>query len=122
MEILIEQIKNINKLSKGILFELNKNNPSFDNIREIMIQRQEFINKFGTDLNKDSINKMSERKKDTIKSFFDEFLIINENIKDVISDVLNDHKKRLSAAKKQRKAEDGYNSFIKSEISYFQRN
>jgi ATP-dependent protease Clp ATPase subunit len=104
MEILIEQIKNINKLSKGILFELNKNNPSFDNIREIMIQRQEFINKFGTDLNKDSINKMSERKKDTIKSFFDEFLIINENIKDVISDVLNDHKKRLSAAKKTAKS------------------
>lgn len=122
MEKLIEQITNINNLSKNILFELNKKNPSFSNIREIMIQRQEFIDDFGSDLNRNLIDKLSAEDKETFKSFFDEFLIINENIKDVISEVLNQHKERLSVAKKQRKAEDGYNSFVNPKISYFQRN
>lgn len=119
---LIKQITNINNLSKEILFELNKKNPSFGNIREVMIQRQEFIDDFGSDLNNNLVDKLTDEDKETFKTYFDEFLIINENIKDVISEVLNSHKERLSVAKKQRKAEDGYNSFVKPEISYFQRN
>src|SRR6056297_953010 len=122
MKTLFKQITNINNLSKEILFELNKKNPSFGNIREVMIQRQKYIDDFGSDLNKNLVDKLSDGDKDTFKSYFDEFLIINENIKDVISDVLNNHKERLSVAKKQRKAEEGYNSFVKPEISYFQRN
>ena len=122
MKTLFKQITNINNLSKEILFELNKKNPSFGNIREVMVQRQEYIDDFSSDLNKNLVDKLSDGDKEIFKSYFDEFLIINENIKDVISEVLNDHKERLSVAKKQRKAEEGYNSFVKPEISYFQRN
>jgi len=122
MKSLMKQITNINNLSKEILFELNKKNPSFGNIREVMIQRQKYIDDFGSDLNKNLVDKLSDGDKEIFKSYFDEFLIINENIKDVISEVLNDHKERLSVAKKQRKAEEGYKGFVKPEISYFQRN
>lgn len=122
MEQLIKQITNINNLSKNILFELNKKNPSFGSIREIMIERQQFIDDFGSDLNRNRIDKLSNEDKETFKSFFDEFIIINDNIKNVISEVLSDRKERLSVAKKQRKAEDEYNSFVNPKISYFQRN
>jgi len=122
MEKLIKQITNINNLSKDILFELNKKNPSFGNIREIMIRRQDFIDEFGTEINRKLIDKLSKEDKETFKSYFDEFLIINDNIKDVISEVLKDHKTRLSAATKQRKAEEEYNNFVNPKISYFQKN
>lgn len=122
MEKLIKQITNINNLSKDILFELNKKNPSFGDIREIMVRRQDYIDEFGTEINRKLIDKLSKEDKETFKSYFDEFLIINDNIKDVISEVLKDHKTRLSAATKQRKAEEEYNNFVNPKISYFQKN
>lgn len=122
MEGLIQKINNINSLSKDILFELNGKNPSFSNIRDIMIQRQNYIDDFGSELNETYMEDLSEEDKEIFKSYFDEFLVINENIKEVISDVLNSHKTRLSVAKKQREAEDGYNNFVNPKISYFQRN
>ena len=122
METLIKQIKNINSLSKDILLELSKQNPSFEEIRGIMVQRQGFIDEFGIKLTKIELENLSDGKKEIIKSFFDEFLVINDNIKDAISEVLTQRKKRLSAAKKQRQAEDGYNVLVKPDISYFQRN
>ena len=122
METLVKQIRNINNLSKDILHELSKKNPSFEEIRGIMVQRQDFIDKFGIKMTKIEVENLSEDKKEIIKSFFDEFLVINDNIKDAISEVLTQRKKRLSAAKKQRQAEDGYNVLVKPDISYFQRN
>jgi len=122
METLIKQIKNINSLSKDILLELSKQNPSFEEIRGIMVQRQGFIDEFGIKLTKIELENLSDGKKEIIKSFFDEFLVINDNIKDAISEVLTQSKKRLSSAKKQRQAEDGYNILVKPDISYFQRN
>lgn len=122
METLVKQIKNINSLSKDILLELGKQNPSFEDIRGIMVHRQGFIDKFGKNLTEIEIDKLSDGNKEIIKSFFDEFLVINDNIKSAISEVLNQNKKRLSAAKKQRQAEDGYNVLVKPDISYFQRN
>ena len=122
METLVKEIKNINSLSKDILHELSKKNPSFEEIRGIMVQRQGFIDKFGIKMTKIEVENLSEDKKEIIKSFFDEFLVINDNIKDAISEVLTQSKKRLSAAKKQRQAEDGYNILVKPDISYYQRN
>ncbi|MCH8557615.1 MAG: hypothetical protein LAT84_07335 [Balneolia bacterium] len=84
-----------------------------------MSKRQDHIDEFGIDLQNEPVHEFSDEEKELFNHFFDEFIVINQKIKDVISDVLENHKDQLFSAQKQRKAEDGYHFLAKPEISYY---
>lgn len=119
MDSVLMTMARINSLSRNILFELNKDDGSFDEIRSIMDQRQTYIDQFENELTKELIDSLSNGEKEDIKIFFDEFLKINENIRDIITVTHDANSKELNSAKKRRKAEDTYQLSVKPDISYF---
>ncbi len=111
MDNLVKEVLNINSLSKEILSELHKEEPSFADIQNMMSKRQVMIDSFGEELKFKKNPKIADKTNALLKTHLDEFLEINENIKEVISRVLNRNRSDLNTAKKQRKAEESYTFF-----------
>lgn len=119
MEPLKELLKHLNKLSRSILNELGKNEPSLEFLDEKLEERGTYINRLSNFNDIEEVTSLSSEERSNLKALFDEFTLLNENIQGSLDQILNRYKKELADATKQRKAEDGYRILKKPDISYY---
>jgi len=119
MEPLKELLKQLNRLSRSILNELGKNEPSLNFLNEKLEERGTYINRLKNVNGIKEIESLSSEERSSLKALFDEFTLLNENIQGSLDQILNRYQKELADATKQRKAEDGYRILKEPDISYY---
>lgn len=119
MDSMPERLKLINKISRDILSEMNKENPSVELIQQALDHREEAIQgleEHSTSYRKEDVPSGEQSK---LSALFRDFTALNKDLQETFQDTLDQRREMLNDASKQRKAEDGYRVLKKPDISYF---
>lgn len=101
-------IRRINESSEFILRQLEGEEPSFAEIREMMDDRQIFIDELKTLGDRHPSSAMNEEELRDLKDHFRQFDELNNTITDKVSDLMVVQREKLALAGKQKKAEASY--------------
>lgn len=119
MKSLQHHLHQLNSLSKNILEELNKKEPSMDIIRQKMDLREAVIIKFGSLTKSFQKDALSSDERRSLTQLFDDFAQLNKDVQSSLHKTLSKRQEKWIQASNQRKAEAGYNQTRKPDISYF---
>ncbi len=115
---LIQIFKKLNRQSQELLDSLNTGKFSLNQISESMDNRQNTIETLDKELNRDFDKPFSAEEKEVINSLFGEFETVSLEIQQKIDHSITESQKKVAAATKQRKAEDGYQLLGTPDNSY----
>ncbi|TVQ67088.1 MAG: hypothetical protein EA360_03355 [Balneolaceae bacterium] len=119
MKTLNGQLGKINTLSREILYELEKDEPSVDEISERIAMRNEFIESLDPLIESTEIESLSDLEKTNLETLFNQFMEINITIRKNLNESLTEHEINLASATKVRKAEESYTLSDNPDLSYF---
>ncbi len=119
MNPLYNMLDQLNGISRTILAEMGKEDPSLDELQKELDRRQEFVNELGELTKVYPPLSLSTNDRVSIKTLFETFVQLNKKIQTDMHSMLERQQGKLATAVKQRKAESGYQILKNPDNSYF---
>lgn len=116
LQTLIEQL---NKISREILIELEKEEPSVELIRYEMKRREEYVNELGELTNEYPPYSLNDQDRSKLKAAIERFAELNRIMQRNLNKLKARQKESLEKVMTHRKALKGYNISKTPDISYF---